>query len=280
MKTNVKRLLKLFLFLLLLGSLTTACDKKKDEGTVAVKLTDDPFPVQFIGAVNVEITKIELKDTNDNYVTVFEGHKTINVADYTNGTTANVTLSNVPDGTYNKARVTIGDVSVTLTNNTTFTFNANGSMQAEVKIGPALEVQNGQFGNLLFDIDLADSLEFSGNFLGDWITDITQITGIADFEPDFRAVDLDKTGSVSGTVVDVNGNPAAYARVEVEYDYDDDGMPDSVSTHAKADGSFKIIGLPQGTYKLKVDTEDNGEAEIDNVNVAVKQTTTVNVSLQ
>ncbi len=279
MKASIQKLMKLFLLLLLIGGLTTSCDSDDDQASVAVKITDDPFPVQFINSVDMAITKIELKDTNGNYVTVFEGSKVINVADYTNGSTADITISTIPDGTYNAARITVGTVSITLTDNNVFDFNASGSIQTEVQIGPALEVQNGEYGNLLFDIDLADSIDFSGTFMGDWISNVSEITGLNDFKPDFRAVDLDKTGSISGTVTDINGNAVAYARVEVAYDYNGDGLPESVSTHTEADGSFQIIGLPEGSYTLEIDSENDGSKQVDNVGVSIKQNTTVNVTM-
>ncbi len=280
MKKMLKTSIKLLILLLVTGSLMTACKKDDEPAKVSVQLTDDPFPVQFLMEANVEITKIELKNDQDDYVTVFEGHKTINVADYTNGSTAEVSLNTVPNGTYNEVRVTIGNVSVKMTDNTVFEFNAAAGSQSEVDIEPALQVTDGQVGDLLLDLDLADSFEFSGSFIGDWITDITQITGIADFDADFRAVALEKTGTVSGTVKDANGDPIAYADVKIEYDYTGDGLDDDVTTHADANGNFKIIGLPQGVYKLKVDTENNGDVEIDNINVSVQHNTEVNVVVQ
>ena len=91
---------------------------------------------------------------------------------------------------------------------------------------------------------------------------------------------MEKTGTVSGTVKDANGDPIAYADVKIEYDYNGDGLDDDVTTHADAHGNFKIIGLPQGVYKLKVETENNGDVEIDNINVSVQHNTEVNVVVQ
>ncbi len=280
MKTNVKTMLKALFLILVIGSFMTACNKKDDQAKVAVQLTDDPFPMGFVAEANIQVTKIELKNTDGSYVTVFEGSKTVNMVDYTNGSTTEVTVNSVPEGTYNGARITLGEVSVKLNNNNTFTFNGSANHQVEVGINPSLEVSNGDEGDLLFDLDLSDSFDFSGSFMGNWISNIAQITGINNFEPDFRAVALDQTGSVSGQVVDANGNPVAYAYVEVKYDYNGDGVPDSVSTIAKADGTFKIIGLPQGAYELKAETENDGNATVGSVNVSVQHNTTVTVNVQ
>ena len=258
----------------------TACKKDDDKAKVSIQLTDDPFPVQFLKEANVEITKIELKNDQGDYVTVFEGSNTINVADYTNGSTAEVSINTVPNGTYDEVRVTIGDVSVKMTDNTVFEFNGAAGNQNEVDVEPALKVTDGQVGDLLLDLDLADSFEFSGSFMGGWITSIAQITGIADFDADFRAVALNKTGTVSGTVKDANGDTVAYADVKIKYDYNGDGLDDDVTTHTDAHGNYKIIGLPQGVYKLEVETENDGDVEIDNINVSVQHNTEVNAVVQ
>jgi len=282
MKTNVKTMLKLFLVVLVFGSLVTACkkDKSNDEAQVAVKLTDDPFPFEFVSEANVDITKIELKNDNGEYVTVYSGSHTVNVANYTNGATAEVTVSSIPEGTYNEARVTVGGVTIKLSNNNTFNFNGNGSFETSVAINPEIKVSNGEEVDLLFDMDLSDSVEFSGSFFGGWINNVAQITGISSFNPDLRAVSLDKTGSIEGQVNDNSGNPVAYAEVKVKYDYDNDGTDEDVSTIADANGHYKIIGLPAGIYKIEVDTENSGDADVDNVSVSVQHNTTVDLTVQ
>jgi len=281
MKTNLKMMTKLLLLILVTGSLFTACkkDAEDNDAKVAVKLTDDPFPYNFVAEANVDFTKIELKNENGDYVTVYSGNHTENVAAYTNGATANVTVAAVPPGTYTDVRVTIGDVSVKLTNNETYSVNAATEFETEVPVYPEITVSEGDEVDLLFDMDLSDSIEFSGSFFGGWISDITQIMGIQSFDPDIRAVVLEQTGSISGQVTDANGNAVAYAEVKVKYDYDDDGMDEDVTTIADANGHYKIIGLPAGTYKVEVDTENNGDANVDNVSVSVKQETTVNVTV-
>ena len=281
MKTNVKMMTKLLLLILVTGSLFTACkkDAEDNDAKVAVKLTDDPFPYNFVAEANVDFTKIELKNENGDYVTVYSGSHTENVAAYTNGATANVTVAAVSPGTYTDVRVTIGGVTVKLTNNETYSVDAATSFETEVPIYPEITVSEGDEANLLFDMDLSDSIQFSGGFFGDWISDIMQISGIQSFDPDIRAVVVEHTGSISGQVIDDNGDAVAYAEVKVKYDYDADGNDEDVTTIADANGQYKIIGLPAGTYKVEVDTENNGDVDVDNVSVSVKQETTVNVTV-
>ncbi len=280
MKTIKKWNVKLFILLLATAGLFTACKKNNEETKVSVQLTDDPFPAQFITEANVEITKVEIKNDQSEYVTVFQGHNTINIAQYTNGSTTEVTIANVPVGTYTGVRITVGDVSVKMTDNTIFEYSGSAGAQYEVNVEPALEVSEGDVGDLLVDLDLSESFNFSGSFMGNWISNIAQITGINSFNADIRAVALNKTGSISGTVKDTNDNTIAYADVKVQYDYDGDGIAENVTTSTEANGSFKIIGLPQGTYNIKVTTENNGSAQINNIDVAVRHNAEVNLVVQ
>ncbi len=280
MKTIKKWNVKLFILLLATAGLFTACKKNNEETKVSVQLTDDPFPAQFITEANVEITKVEIKNDQSEYVTVFQGHNTINIAQYTNGSTTEVTIANVPVGTYTGVRITVGDVSVKMTDNTIFEYSGSAGAQYEVNVEPALEVSDGDVGDLLVDLDLSESFNFSGSFMGNWISNIAQITGINSFNADIRAVALNKTGSISGTVKDANDNTIAYADVKVQYDYDGDGIDENVTTRTETNGSFKIIGLPQGTYNIKVTTENNGSAQINNIDVTVRHNAEVNLVVQ
>jgi len=279
MKSKVKTSIQFLSMLLIFAGLITSCsddddtDVSSNEGSVAVELTDDPFPMSRVSAANIGVAKIELKDSEGNYVTVFEGNSEVNMVNYTNGATAEVTVNTVPEGSYVEARITLSDASVDLSDGTHFDASVSTSQSYSVQISPAVEVSAEQNESLLLDLDLSDSFEFEFSVIGDFFSDIT---GISSFEPDFRAVCLSKTGSVEGTVTDENGEAVAYAYVETEYDYNGDGEAESVSTIADANGHYAFIGLPEGSYEVKVETE-NGEGSAE-VSVAVQQTATVDIT--
>ncbi len=278
MKSNVKTSMKIFMMLLIFGSLMTACKKDEEETKVAVQMTDDPFPMEMVRAAKIGVAKIELKDANGNYFTVFNGNTEVNMVEYTNGATAEVSVNTVPAGTYTEAKITLSNASVELTDGRHFDANVSASLTYNVKINPAVEVAEGETGALLIDMDLSDSFQFQGAMMGGWVNDIADITGLRVFNPDFRAVNLAQTGSIEGQVTDDNGNPVAYAFVEVKYDYDDDGMPESVSTIADANGHYAIIGLPSGSYDMYCEFQDD-DADVDNITVTVNHETTVNVTI-
>ena len=279
MKYRMKSITKMMLMFILTATVFTACKKDNDDAKVAVKLTDDPFPMGMVAKAEIGVAKIELKDANGNYVTVFEGDSQVNMVDYTNGATAEVNVESLPEGTYNEAKITLNAASVTLTNNEHFDASASVNHSYTVRVNPAIEVTQGNTEDLLLDLDLSDTFRFSGSFMGGWFNSVADITGIGSCHPDFRAVSLSHTGSVEGQVVDANGNGVAYAYVSVSYDYDGDGHADSVSTICDANGHYAIIGLPEGTYTVEVEADHHANVDVSNVSVNVQHETTVNVTV-
>lgn len=54
------------------------------------------------------------------------------------------------------------------------------------------------------------------------------------------------SGSISGTVIDLSGNPVAGAKIEVQ-----SGAAAPLTSTATVDGHYRIASLPAGTYSLK-----------------------------
>jgi len=255
----------------------TSCKKNKD-GHVSVQLTDDPFPAQFVAEVNVNITKVELRNADtEEYVTVFEGNGNYNVVDLNNGATAEVSASDIPAGTYDKARITWNGVTVKLSDGREFDFSAGANATAEAEIKPEFNLTANADESILIDLDLAESLDLAGNFVNDIITSVTQITGIAEFDPDFRVVPLSNTGDVEGTVQLIDQSVIAYATVKTDYDTDGDNQPDDVTTIADGQGHFVIKGLPAGTYEITAEAQDGTDYTAGTVTVVAGQTVQVNL---
>ncbi len=262
----------------LLGLFQLSSCKKHKDGHVAVQLIDDPFPVQFVAEVNVNITKVELRnaDTED-YVTVFEGNGSYNMVDLNNGVTAQISASDIPAGTYDKARITWDGVTVKLSDGREFNFSAGANATAEAEIKPEFNLTANADESILIDLDLAESLDLAGNFVNGIISNVTQILGIDDFDPDFRVVPLANTGDVEGTVQLQNQSIVAYATVKTDYDTDGDNQPDDVTTIADGQGHFVIKGLPAGTYEIKAEAQDGTDYTAGTVTVVAGQTVQVNL---
>ncbi len=279
MKTTLKTTMKKIMFIVLIGLSITACKKDENDGEVSVKLTDGPFPYNFTSEANIEFAKIELrnKDTGD-YVVVQDNSANINVANYRNGSTVELSHSEVPNGTYDKVRVTISNAEVKLTNQHSYNANISHSHVVEVAILPELEVTDSSSDELLIDFDLSDSFRFSGMMGGiiNWFNDITDITGISSFNADIRASNLSRTGSITGTITDSNGN-VANAEVYISYDYTGNGSTDRVIAVTDANGHYAIIGVPEGQYHVYVETEHNSGTQ--NCSVSVDHESRVDIQI-
>ncbi len=275
----MKKAIKLFVLSLLFGSVFIACSSDDDnpnnsdnKGDVKVKITDSVFPFNFVTQANVGVAKVELKNQDGNYVTVFEGSSEYNMVNLTNGETETVADTNIETGTYTEAKVTLNDASVHLSNGTTFDLASDAQGTYNVTIDPPLVVEDDEDSDVLLDLDLNHSFQFSTNIFMDWITDIANIAG-CDFNAHFRACDLDQTGKIEGSVKTSNGDSIANALVTINVN------GDQVSTLSDSDGEFTFIGVKEGDYTVHVETQNNGETDVQNVHVAVDSTANATVTL-
>lgn len=272
-------LLKKLVLATLLISVMYSCEKDNasegSKGDVNVKLTDAPFPFSFVSEANVGIAKIELKNADGEYVVLFEttANASYNLLDYTNGATASVTTNSIAAGTYTHAKVTLSGASVVMngstddgsSEDTVFDFNSEANGSYEIAIEPQLEVEEGEQSNLLFDVDVNETFSFTTTGIFDgWFDLITQIAGCS-FDPAIRVCDLDKTGTITGTLT-VNGENYENAHVSLVVD------GDTIAAHTKADGTFTFIGIKAGTYEVEMSIPNEG---VRRNNVTVTGTGTV-----
>jgi hypothetical protein len=272
----MKKVIKLFILTLFLGVFFVACNSEDNsvndnKGTVYVKITDAPFPINFVSQANVGIAKVELKNQNNEYVTVFEGDVSYNMVNLTNGVTENITINEVETGTYVEARVTLNDASIHLSNGTIYNLTSDAQGSYNVTINPPLVVEDNEDSSVLLDLDLNNSFDFSTNTI-DWITDIINITG-CEFNAVFRACDLDQTGKIDGIVKKPDNTIITGALVSIDID------GNTVSTLTDSDGEFTFIGIKEGNYTIHVETQNEEEVDITGVHVTIDNTTSVNATL-
>jgi hypothetical protein len=271
MKTIVKSFLLILGFSLILSS----CKKDDTEQTgVNVKLTDGPFPFEFVTHANVGVTKVEVKTADGEYITVYQGAENYNMVQLTNGETADVTTgSEVPEGTYVMARVSLSGATVSLNNGSTFDMS-NQPHTIEVNIQPALVVTDDTDTDLLFDLDLGNSFAFFGQsmpFEG-WIPNVNLISSCT-FNPSLRACNLDLTGSINGQLVDEEGNPVGNAQINIIVNNH------SIHTHTDAEGHFTFIGIAPGTYTVAANTPSSQYAQVSNITVTAGNESSCQIQL-
>jgi len=271
--------------MLLSGFISSCTDNKEDSdnaGDVSVKLTDAAFPFDFVSKANVGITKIEFKNSTGEYITVFESGNTAgnsyNILDYTNGKTATVKDHTLPVGVYSHSRVTFGDASVNMIGsitgsgeNSIFNFNNLSQKTYEVACYPVLDIEETGNSDVLIDIDANKSFQFQNSgFFGNWINLITNISGCT-FTPNFRVCDLNKTGKITGSVT-LNGVNSENAFVTVTVGNNE------IATHTEANGTYAFIGIPEGSYTLKVELE-NGDVSSQTITLSGTNTANCNFVL-
>ena len=268
----MKTLIKKIAILALVTGIFISCNNDETtttQGNVKVSITDAPFPFAFATEANVSVAKVELKDAKGNYITVFEGNGNYNMVGLTNGTTAQVNATSIEAGTYNKARVTLSGASTHLSNGTVYDLTADASGSYIIAIAPALVVEQGGQSEILFDLDISNSFQFKGFGgiqLPVWISSIASVHGCR-FNADFRAVDLDQTGTISGTVNnEITAEHVANAHVTVTV------AGEEISAQTDASGNFTFIGVREGTYTVSAQTADGLNGASGTITVAANGT--------
>ncbi|HYW96761.1 MAG TPA: DUF4382 domain-containing protein [Bacteroidales bacterium] len=231
--------------------LTTSCEKKdnsSDEGNgkLKVSITDSPFPFELIQSASVTIVKGEVKaaDVNGNeeasFLTFFEDSATFNLMDLRNGITDELTVADIPAGSYDEVRLVISSASITLVNGQTYDLKipSGSSSGLKVKIDPSIDVNGGLTSELVLDFDVSKSFVLKGN-----MKTPAGINGF-NFKPVIRAVNTSSSGRLQGMVTDTTDMAVAGVSVWLEQD--------TVVASALSDttGYYKIIALPEGEYDV------------------------------
>ncbi len=215
-----------------------------DVGTLVVRLTDAPFPIDLVDEANVTINKIELResaDGDDPFLTLIEDVELpFNLLDLQNDVTGDLVQIEIPVGSYNLVRLYVSEANVILKDGTNFDLTVPSGAQTGIKIfiEPAIEVVGGLTSELLLDFDVSKSFVVQG--------DPNTPAGINGFifKPVIRGVNMSTAGRITGTVVDTTSTALENAAVWVEQD-------SVVSmTFTDTNGYYALIGVTAGNYSI------------------------------
>jgi len=215
-----------------------------DVGTLVVRLTDDPFPIDLVDEANVTINKIELResaDGDDPFLTLIEDVELpFNLLDLQNDVTGDLVQIEIPVGSYNLVRLYVSKANVILNDGTNFDLTIPSGAQTGIKIfiQPTIEVAAGLTSELLLDFDVSKSFVVQG--------DPNTPAGINGFifKPVIRGVNMSTAGRITGTVVDTTSTVLENAAVWVEQD-------SVVSmTFTDTNGYYALIGVTAGNYSI------------------------------
>ncbi len=262
----------ILLALLLFACEETTNDPESEDGLLLVKISDDPFPAEFIAEANIVINKIEVRQTDTEtspFLTVSEDSNSFNLLELRNGITASLPEVDLPVGDYDLIRLYVAEASVVLDNGQDYELTVPSGAQTGIKlfIAPDIEVRGGLTSELLIDFDVSKSFRVMGN-----PDSPAGINGFK-FQPVIRAVNLSQAGRITGSVSDTASVSIADAQVWVEQD--------SVISFTFSDslGQYALIGIPAGTYSLGAYKMSYDTTWVSNVEVVAGNATQQSIEL-
>lgn len=274
MYSRITKVLAGVLALVALGCSDANDSNFNETGRLVVRLTDAPFPYEWIDAANVTIFKVEARQVTEAesetetspYVTLMESEMDMNLLELQNGVTTTLADLEVPAGDYDLVRVYVKGVNVVLTDGRTFDLKVPSGEQTGIKvfITPGLTVTGGLSSDLILDFDVSRSFVAKGN-----LSDASGINGF-NFKPVIKATNSSTAGTLAGRVsfVDQDVDTALEgATITVM-------AADTVNTTAltDVDGNYAIMGLTAGTYSVFAEavdfiSSDTLEVQIDAANM-------------
>ena len=252
-----------------------ACQEASNEqtGRIVIKITDAPFPIDFIEDASVTITKLEMRLEEINgdmdegniegedeseehpFITLFEGSETFNLLELRNGLMATFLDLEIPVGNYNLIRIYVEDASIAVKDHDTYSVKVPSGSQTGVKVfmKPSLKVASELTAEVILDFSLDKSFVLKGN-----MDTPAGIKGF-NFKPVIRAVNNTVAGSVEGVISDTAGVALSGVLVSISQD-------EVISTAiSNDDGYYAMAGILPGMYSMSAESAGYDPLTVDGV---------------
>ena len=280
--------------LVLVGSLSLACyqDDSLHPPPISptqVLLTDDPFPFDTVGSVNIYVSKIEGSTQFDtsgsgSWVEIAAPQKSFDLLTLQQGTTALLGGNPIDAGQYVALRMTIdidrSSIKYADGSNATviWPYPQHGEVVLYALVEEPLAVAPAGGAEIVIDFDVGRSF-------------IYNLYGGNDFImlPTIRAVNSAAVGAIAGTVTgpDIEGNPTPIRNANVSVFGGDPSRPSTTwylaaTGRTDAAGNYKVAFLRAGTWIVQFEQPDlPGLAPVTTpgVQVVVGDTTRVSAFL-
>jgi hypothetical protein len=248
------KVLKFALAALLALSFVSCNDEKSTaalerKGTLQLFATDASADLANIAAARVTVDEISLRGASGAFVTVMTRQVTLDLLTLRNGLVETLSETDIPAGSYDQIRLKISSAAFELKDGSTKPLKVPSGASADLKlsVSPAVVITTGLSTDVLLDFDLSRSFVATANGYN--------------FKPVIRAQQLAFAGTLSGEVLDViDEGPVENAVVTVK------SQTGTVTTAlTDADGFFKILGLPAGTYNVVAEAPGFGNLTIEAV---------------
>jgi hypothetical protein len=252
------------------------------KGTLVLKLTDAPFPIDKIDAAMVTITKVEIRKLSEGeesgypFITVFEDLEEpleYNLLDLRNGITADLVDMDIEAGNYDLIRLYVGESSLSIKEGETFSLKVPSGEQTGIKIfmEPVLHVAGGLTTEVILDFSVEKSFILKGN-----LNSPAGIKGF-NFKPVIRAVNASTSGTVEGVVMN-SDTALENAYVLMEQIVEQDTLEITSATTDDA-GYYAMTGIPAGLYRLSATLADFDTVTYEGVEIVEGNLTVQNFTL-
>ncbi|MFA6235939.1 MAG: DUF4382 domain-containing protein [Bacteriovorax sp.] len=235
------------------------------KGNLRLVATDAPFTYDSVTSAKITVSRIDIKNASSGYITVMSQPATLDLVNLKNGMISVLSDLTIAPGEYDEIRLLISSASVDLKNGSHFNLTVPSGAQSGLKvfISPAISVNSQMSKDVLLDFDLSRSFVALGNS-----QNVNQILGF-NFSPIIRASNLTSAGTIAGKINSDNGTndlsddlPLAGAVVGLSQN------GNTISTAVtEANGNYKFIGLPAGSYTLTISSA--GFSPRDPINLSV-----------
>jgi len=271
-------ILSAFSFLVFAGCDDSNNDSGSDSGTISLQLTDDPFPSDKVAGTEVTINRVEIRsadeDAENPFITLSTETQTFNLLELTNEVVAPLANAEIQAGLYNQIRLFVSDATVTLQDGQTFDLKIPSGAQSGIKINvePAIEVTGNISAEILLDFDVARSFVPRGVIGGPGFNGFI-------FKPVIRASNLSTAGRITGEVAvgDSAGTTNTLNEAQVWVTRFDSVFS---TTFSDEQGSYALIGLPEGTYNLHATKTNFDTTTVNDVVVTAGNETEQNLTLE
>ena len=262
----MKRLMSLLFTTMILSVICTSCWIEEDTASLQIRITDAPFPSDFVSEANITIVRMDIKkDGSDDYENLSKEKYQINLLDYKNGESFLILDKDIEISTYDELLLRILKASIVLKNGTVYDLEVSSGeyLEFEIPLNPVVVVEDLGINELVIDFDVSRSFIAQG--------DLSTPEGISGFtfDPTVRILPQSNTGRFYGHVLDPDLNEVEGAQVTI---YSAGNIIASSLTDET--GYCQIGGLVEGIYTATAEYKDYPPVSYDNIEITAEWGTT------
>ncbi len=236
-----------------------ACNQSTDGvGTLKVVLHDNPGNFD---EVVVEVLRVEVNnrlDAETGWIVINEPGASYNLLDLVNGAHVVLGETELAAGEYRQIRLILGDGNYVVIDGDSYDLDTPSGQQTGIKLNIDAEIREGITYTLAIDFDAHRSVVKKGQ---------TPVGAPFLLTPVIRAYAQAETGIISGVVEPWDAINLTVSTVE------NVGENPVSTTVEENTGEFRLLGLPEGTYSIIVESDDFDAVTITDLEVTAGETT-------